>query len=75
MEEWSAFADVSMDTLTRGLQKLSVEAVSTDYPLGSSKGYCNRAVFLGLPQMHACVDVLWPRLAFLAHFILQDALC
>lgn len=30
-----------------GLQKLGVDAISYDYPLGPSKGYANRVLFLG----------------------------
>lgn len=40
------FADACCDNTAQGLQKLGVDALAFDYPLGPSKGYATRVVLL-----------------------------
>ena len=85
---WSQFllvflhSSLSLSCLSQwGLQKLGVDALSYDYPLGPSKAYANRVVFPGVVNCgNRVVDAhLWSvkfhrigsRLAFLADYIFK----
>ena len=41
------FTFIFLNHFFSGLQQLGVEAISYYYPLGPSKGYANRVLFLG----------------------------
>ena len=63
----------------QGLQKLGVDALAFDYPLGPSKGYATRVVLLSRKGsahdpclfFQNAISRIRPRLAWLADFILK----